>query len=144
MAAASSSRSAVKLTGISVCSPRLAQGPPRRAGWRMDVVMRMPLGMIVGMAMNRAVSMDVVMVMVVGFPAPACPGSRSLGVRVIAAAFLAHSATPLACSASLGQFFRRMDVVMRMPLRMIVGMAMNRAVGMDVVVVMGFPAPALL
>ena len=37
-----------------------------------------------------------------------------------------------------------MDVVMRMPLRMIVGMAMNRAVGMDVVVVMGFPAPALL
>jgi hypothetical protein len=37
-----------------------------------------------------------------------------------------------------------MDVVMRMPLRMIVGMAMNRAVSMNVVVVMGFPAPALL
>ena len=37
----------------------------------MDVVMRMPLGMIVGVAMNSAVSMDVVVVM--GFPAPALP-----------------------------------------------------------------------
>ncbi len=31
-----------------------------------------------------------------------------------------------------------------MPLRMIVGMVMNRTVGMNVLVVMGFPAPAFL